>query len=105
MPVPLTSRHYGLAVYDAADASGATHPTISLRSVDAPSLQAAVFHHVITGAESIEYLAWRYFGMSDAWWRIADANSPVFPLYLPVGSVVAIPQPGAVGLVQRNRTF
>jgi hypothetical protein len=105
MTVFLTSRHYGQDIYDAADASGVSHPTISQRPVAPPTLETAVFHHVITAGESIEYLAWRYFGLSDAWWRIADANPAMFPHDLPVGSVVAIPQPSAVGRVERNRSF
>jgi hypothetical protein len=103
--ISLTSRHQGLTVHDVVHADGVSHPTIGLRPVAPPSLETASFHHIMTGAESIEYLAWRYFGMSEAWWRIADANRPIFPLDLPAGSLVAIPEPSAVGRVERNRIF
>ncbi len=104
MPVALNSRYHGVPVYDAADAGGAVHPTIGMRPAP-PGPAAALYQHIVVGDQSLEYLAWRYLGSSQAWWRIADANPLVFPLDLPSGARVAIPSAGEVGRVERSRRF
>jgi hypothetical protein len=60
---------------------------------------------MLTGVESLEYLAWRFYGRSTAWWQIADANALVFPLDYRAGTSVALPQPSGVGRVLRTRSF
>src|SRR5262245_27268134 len=74
MPIPLSSRYYGPPVYDAADDTGLTHPTVAIR-LSGPTSAASVYQHILTAGETVEYLAWRYYGSSAAWWRIADANA------------------------------
>lgn len=105
MPVSLTSRYDGLPVYAATDTQGAVHPTIPIRPTSSPPADASLYHHVVAGMEDIEYLAWRYYGSSAAWWRVAEANPLVFPLDWKTGTTLNIPSPGDVGPRQRSRSF
>ncbi|HEX8150648.1 MAG TPA: hypothetical protein VF591_25915 [Pyrinomonadaceae bacterium] len=105
MPVSNTSRYFGLDVYDAEDDSGVSRPTVSIRPTTTPPRNAVFYRHPLTGLEDIEYLAWRFFGSSDSWWRIAEANPLVFPLDLRPGMTVNVPAPGDVGRIVRTRRF
>jgi nucleoid-associated protein YgaU len=105
MPVSLTSRYAGIAVYDAQDASGATHPTVPIRPSTIVMPNTTSYQHTVVGVETVEYLAWRYYGSSAAWWRIAEANPLIFPLDITTGIPLAIPAPGDVGRIERTRSF
>jgi hypothetical protein len=105
MPISNTSRYFGLDVYDAKDADEISRPTVAIRPTSPPPETANFYRHPITGVEDIEYLAWRYYGSSDSWWRIAEANELVFPLDLTPGMTINIPSPGDVGRIVRTRRF
>lgn len=105
MPIRSTSRYAGLPVYDATDARQVEHPTVAIRPPVPPPPGAALYQHTVSGAENLEYLAFRYFGSSDAWWRIAESNPLVFPLDFTPGDTVAIAPPGDAGRVVRSRRF
>jgi nucleoid-associated protein YgaU len=105
MPVSLTSRYGKVPVHRATDADGTSRPTIGIRPTAPPPPTTAVYRHVLTGAETLEYLAWRYYGRSDAWWRIAEANRLVFPLDFPTGRAVEVASPNDVGRIERTRSF
>lgn len=105
MPLPLTSRYHGAPVYPARDAEGEVHPTVGIRPPTPPAPGTQMFRHRVTGLESLEYLAWRYYGTSEQWWRIAEANALVFPLDLKPGAPLAIPAPDDLGRVTRDRRF
>ena len=47
--------------------------------------------HTVVGAETVDFLAWRYYGREDLWWRIADANPGLRPFALTPGQTIAIP--------------
>ena len=105
MPVSNTSRYFGLDVYDAEDADGVTHPTVSIRPSTPLPQNTTFYRHPITGVEDIEYVAFRFFGSSDSWWRIAEANELFFPLDLKPGMTINVPAPGDVGRIVRTRRF
>ncbi len=105
MPVSIQSRYAGLPVCEAPDAKGELHPTVAMHRHLPPPADTPVYRHRITGAETIEYLAWRYYGSSEAWWRIAEANPRWFPLDLQTGTDLAIPGLQDVGRFERTRTF
>lgn len=105
MPVSIGSRYQGLPVYEAADAEGDPAATIAVRPTPAPPPVTATYQHVVSGAETVEYLAWRYYGSSAAWWRIADANPAIFPLDLQTGATVSVPTGEDIGRVVRTRRF
>jgi len=103
MPVSSNSRYFGLAVFDAPDAEGQSHPTIAMRP--APTAPAVLYQHIVTALETLEYLASSLYHSSEAWWRIADANALVFPLDWRPGDVVALPVTASQGQVVRTRRF
>jgi phage tail protein X len=47
--------------------------------------------HTIVGDETLDLLAFRYYGREDLWWRIADANPWLNSFALVSGVAVAIP--------------
>ena len=104
MPVSITSRYRGEPVQLAADASGTTQATVAIRRHQARD-SAADHQHVVTGAEDMEYLAWRFYGASETWWRIADANPVAFPLDLRPGARLAVPVDDDAGRSDRARRF
>lgn len=104
MPVSSNSRYFGLPVFDAPDSEGESHPSIAMRG--APAGQPpVVYQHTVSALETLEYLAWRCYHSSEAWWRIADANPPIFPLDWRPGSVVALPVTTERGRAERTRRF
>jgi hypothetical protein len=105
MPVSLTSRYANLPVYDAVDASGATHPTIAIRPTTTPAPGSTSAQRTLVGVETMESLAWQYYHTSAVWWRIAEANPLIFPLDLTSGMSLTVPAPGDIGLIARTRSF
>ena len=105
MPVSITSRYYRLPVYAAADANRISHPTVAIRPPTPPGPDTTLYRHIVTGVETMEYLAWRYYGDSRLWWRIAEANATRFPLDLPAATALDIPAANDLGTVVRDRRF
>src|SRR5262245_45839283 len=103
MSVQLTSRYHGLAVHQIDDRRG-THAALALRP--SPALSGVGdYRHRVAGLENLEYLAWRYYGRSQDFWRILDANPLRFPLDLKPAETLTVPIGADVGLVQRTRRF
>jgi hypothetical protein len=103
MPVPITSRYRSLPVIQAGDGRGQPHATVAIRPND-PALPSS-FRYRLSSLETLEYVAWRQFGNSQAWWRIADANPLVFPLDWRPGDPIALPAAADAGRVERTRRF
>ena len=103
MPVNLMSRYRALPVHQAIDARGTARSTVAIRRAEPLPPGVTLIQHALTAAEDVEALAWRYYGTSEAWWRIADANPLVFPLDWQPGAMVAIPALDDVGRVERSR--
>lgn len=104
MAVPISSRYRGEPVYPAPDAAGVARPTVAIRR-HSPPPGPPDYRHVVTGAEDMEYLSWRFYGDSETWWRIADANPVVFPLDLRPGEHLAVPTTDQAGRIDRVRRF
>jgi len=105
VPVDRRSRYRPLPVLLEPDAEGIPHAAIPARPVPAPDPEATPYFHTFVAGETIELLAWRYLGSSEAWWMIADANPALFPLTIEPGTVVVIPTDAAPGRVERTRSF
>lgn len=103
MPVSSRSRYQGQTPHEAPGANNEKHATIGIRAL--PELTDPTRKHVVTGAETLESIAWRYLGSSDGWWRIADTGPLIFPLDLRPGDVVAIPFSSNPGRIVRDRRF
>lgn len=86
MAVTLYSRYYGLGTVTIdGELSLAQRPTPPI--VDYPD----GLLHVIVGGETLDQLAFTYYGREDLWWRIADANPGRFPLDWAPGETLLIP--------------
>lgn len=106
MSVSITSRYRPLGILQAPDASGQVHPAVPIRRHPRRRADVPGYRHRLSGAEDIEYLAWRFYGNSEAWYRIADANPLLFPLDLRAGAGVNVPPRDDIGrIVDRERTF
>jgi nucleoid-associated protein YgaU len=108
MPVPISSRYRGLGVQDAPDAHADTRPSVPIRrhppeAIDTRSTQ---YRHRLTGVETVEYLAFRFYANSESWWRIADANPIRFPLDFRPGDALTVPSSNELATsIDRTRTF
>ena len=105
MPVVNTSRYFGLPIYNVTDSNGASVPTVPARPPTPPAPSVMLYRHRVTAGETIESLSFRYYGASDVWWRIAEANDIIFPTDLPAGTPLNIPAAGDIGRVVRKRSF
>jgi hypothetical protein len=86
MAVTIYSRYYGLrTVTIGGKLSLAQRPIPPL--VDYPD---SLLHTMVAG-ETLDQLAFTYYGREDLWWRIADANPGRFPLDWGPGDTVVIP--------------
>lgn len=103
MPVSVTSRYAALASYDVIGERGRTS-ALPARPLPEGS-ETDIYNHRVSGVETIEYLAWRYYGSSTAWWHLADANELAFPLDYRPGATLRVPPVGGIGRVLRTRTF
>ena len=103
MGVSIRSRYWSLPPLEVPGPEGPV-PALPIRPQPAPP-SAATVTHMVTGVESLEYLAWRFYGRSAAWWHIADANDLSFPLDYRPGMTVNVPQGTGVGRVLRTRRF
>lgn len=107
MPVSRRSRYArtpAIAVPGAGPGSAAV-TALAQRQIPAAPGREDVYRHLLSAEESIEYLAWRYYGRSEDWWRIADANPLTYPLQIRPGAAVSIPLTDDAGRVERTRQF
>ncbi|MFN3241090.1 MAG: LysM domain-containing protein [Planctomycetota bacterium] len=104
MPLDPRSRYQGLDTYEVSMADESVRPSVPIRRSPAASPERAL-EHVVIGGEDLEYLAWRYYGDSRQWWRIADANGLQFPTDVRSGTTVRIPGRSGIGGIVRTRKF
>lgn len=104
MAIPLNSRYCGSATYDAPAADGSRHPTVPARPLP-PGPDGSSFLYTVVAGDTLDELAFRFLGSSQAWWQIADANPTMFPLDLVPGTQLALPTGRSAGLVVRSRSF
>jgi|SRR3954469_11897001 nucleoid-associated protein YgaU len=86
MAVTLYSRYYGLGTVT-IDGKLSLEQRPIPPIVDYPDSLL----HVVVGGETLDQLAFTYYGREDLWWRIADANPGRFPLDWAPGDTLVIP--------------
>lgn len=86
MAVTLYSRYYGLATVTIDD-----RPSLAQRPSPPIVEYPDSLLHVVVGGETLDQLAYLYYGREDLWWRIADANPSRFPLDWAPGDTIVIP--------------
>jgi hypothetical protein len=86
MAVTFYSRYHGLATVTIDG-----RPSLAERPIPPIVDYPDSLLHVIKGGETLDQLAFLYYGREDLWWRIADANPARFPLDWAPGDTVVIP--------------
>ncbi len=86
MPATPYSRYYGL---DTVSVDGRT--TLAQRPIPPVIDFPDSLLHVLKAGETLDQLAFLYYGREDLWWRISDANQARFPLDWAAGDTVVIP--------------
>jgi hypothetical protein len=102
MPVTLSSRYAGQTATPAAGGGPAGLP---IRRHEPLPPDTPRTSYQMTGTETLESIAARYFGRSEEWWRIADANPLKFPLDWRAGDVLVVTSAEEPGLIVRDRRF
>src|SRR4051812_33611561 len=86
MAASIYSRYFGLATVSiTGEVSLALRPSPPLTTYPDSIV------HVVLGGETLDQLAYTYYGREDLWWRIADANPRRFPLDWAPGDTLVIP--------------
>ncbi|MFC0597818.1 tail protein X [Streptomyces palmae] len=97
------SRFTGLPTLTVTAPDGSLRRVVALR-LRRPAADTASPYRLADG-EGLDLLARRFYGTEALWWRILDANPPVFPLDLHTGDVLNMPQPGPATRTTRAREF
>jgi len=86
MAATIYSRYYGLGTVS-------LEGQLSLAQRPIPPIQdyADGLLHVVVGGETLDQLAFKYYGREDLWWRIADANPGRFAMDWAPGDTLVIP--------------
>ena len=86
MPVSIYSRYVGLATVEHLG-----RVSLAQRPLPSGETYPDGILHTVTGGETLDELAQRYYGRAELWWRIADANPGRFPLDWKPGEALVIP--------------
>jgi hypothetical protein len=103
MPVSPDSRFASLPVLQVVAPDGGNRNVVAL-PLQRPVLDSPTRYRVIQG-EGLDLIALRLLGGEGLWWRILDANPPVYPLDIQPGAVLAIPELGPATQITRARSF
>jgi nucleoid-associated protein YgaU len=75
MPVSLFSRYFEAQKVQAPGPDGDKDViSLELRLAEAPPEVPDSIVHTVIGGETLDQIAFRYYGREDLWWRIMDAN-------------------------------
>jgi nucleoid-associated protein YgaU len=85
-PLAFSSRYRGLETIAIDD-----RVSLAQRPPAADPLPPDSIIHTVIGRETIDLLAFKYYGREELWWRIADANPSLAPFALTPGQTIAIP--------------
>ena len=86
MAASIHSRYVGLG---SLSVGGAV--SLAMRPVPPITDHPDAILHVVIGGETLDQLAFKYYGREDLWWRIADANPGRFPMDWTAGDKLVIP--------------
>ena len=85
-PQAFSSRYAGLETVAVDDRT-----SLAQRPPVANPLPPDSILHTVIGAETLDLLAFQYYGREDLWWRIADANPSLRAFELVPGQTIAVP--------------
>lgn len=91
------SRFQGVAYTGIKTDDGCSRKVLALRRhFTAQDISDRAIEHVVEGEEQLDTLAERYYRDERLWWLIADVNEILFPLDIPVGTVLIVPDPAVL---------
>lgn len=86
------SRYRRQDAYETTDPERSESPIAGVRPHEPDQLEVRR-QHMVTSADRLDLLAWRYYGDPMKYWLICDANDVIFPEDLLVpGRVISIPR-------------
>lgn len=95
-----SSRHASQPQRERVEADGRVVRFVRARWVPEVGLLAEGERHRVSDSDRADVLAWKAFGVPQAWWMIADANAVVHPRGLTdsPGETLVLPLPGTGGV-------
>jgi nucleoid-associated protein YgaU len=99
------SRYAGLTALRVPGPGGRATVALPARLAPVPPANAIARRHLVVAGDTLESLAAAYYGSSDAWWRIADANPRASPFGTAPGTMLVIPEGTRAGRVRLRRVF
>jgi hypothetical protein len=103
MPAAPGSRFADLPVYEVTGPDGAPRHVLGLRLTAAAEPGRAA--HRVTHGEGPDLIARRHLNDEQLWWRVLDVNPLRYPLDLPAGELLRLPEPGSATRASRARSF
>ncbi len=92
MPVFRGSRYEGVEFTGIKTRDGKTRKFLHDRRIfTREDIGDRGFEHIVSGQEELDSLADRFYDNQNLWWLISDVNDILFPLDLPRGTVLLIP--------------
>lgn len=92
MPIFRGSRYEGVEMTGVRGRDGRVRRTLHAREPLAPGdVRENALVHELQAGEELDLLAFRYAGKTRPWWLIADVNGIAFPLDVPAGTRLVIP--------------
>jgi hypothetical protein len=103
MPVPRTTRFVGLPALQVIGPDGLPRQVLGLR-LTSEAVAGTAVHRVVQG-DGPDLIALRHLGDGELWWRVLDVNPLRYPLDLPPGTLLRLPEAGQVTRANRARSF
>jgi nucleoid-associated protein YgaU len=106
MALPFYSRYCECSRIQVLDTQGQIREGLTLR-INRFEIPKEFLWHVVIQGETLDYLAWKYFGNEELWWKIAEANEieNLFPFQLEAGKKIRIPSITEATRISRRRSF
>ena len=76
---PINSRYLNIPTAEYETASGKKHVYLRRRMLPPPENFDTIHEHMVVQGDRLDNIAARYFGDSELFWRIADANRAMHP--------------------------
>ena len=78
-PFAATSRYYGIPTATLTAPDGSTIAFVRRRFVPPPETYALLFNYTVVDGDRLDNISAKFFGDSEQFWRIADANNVLDP--------------------------
>jgi len=95
---PINSRYYQVPTSELELPDGRTATYLQRRFVPSPERFATMFEHPVLDGDRIDRISHRYYGDSEQFWKILDANGVLHPdeATAEIGRRIRIPLPEGI---------